>query len=412
MEPRPELGFQFHSVLVVHSAHLASISSPAEHRWLPIFWALDYYKGAAAQDVEERGDWVLSAPRESALPSSTQAAAAFRTAMDQWDVEAADAAMTVLARTAGAGEIYEMLVRYGARDYRTLGHKAIYVANGWRTLQCIGWRHAEPVLRSLAYALLMHEDANPAQRDDPRDLPFRRNMDLVRRVRPGWLDGANDPGATRSLVEAWRNATPDEACDAVVEALNRGVHPGSVWDALHLGASELLMRKPEIVALHAVTTTNALYFAYLTAAEQETRLLVLLQNAAFLPMFRKSMGPNRVKDLSITGMQPQKPGTHGAKAVEEIFARLKADPKAAASQALGYLNETGQARDLIDMARMLVFTKGTDPHDYKFSSAILEDYHHLSPALRNTYLAANLFYLRGSAEPDNTLVQRTRQALG
>ncbi len=41
VEPRPSVGHKFHTVLVVNSAHLASISSPPEHRWLPIFWALD-----------------------------------------------------------------------------------------------------------------------------------------------------------------------------------------------------------------------------------------------------------------------------------------------------------------------------------------------------------------------------------
>ena len=44
------------------------------------------------------------------------------------------------------------LLRYGARDFRAIGHKAIYVANSCRTLESIGWQHAEPVLRSLAYA--------------------------------------------------------------------------------------------------------------------------------------------------------------------------------------------------------------------------------------------------------------------
>ena len=65
VEPRPSVGFKFHAVLVVNSAHLASMSSPPEHRWLPIFWALDYYKSAAARDVEERGDWTMSAVDES-----------------------------------------------------------------------------------------------------------------------------------------------------------------------------------------------------------------------------------------------------------------------------------------------------------------------------------------------------------
>ena len=55
-----------------------------------------------------------------------------------------------------------MFWRYGARDFRDIGHKAIFVANSYRTLVTIGWRHAEPILRSLAYALLdLAREANP-----------------------------------------------------------------------------------------------------------------------------------------------------------------------------------------------------------------------------------------------------------
>src|SRR6187551_3714068 len=176
VEPRPSVGFKFHAVLVVNSAHLASLASPAEHRWLPIFWALDYYKSAEAQDVKERGDWTMSAVDESAVPPAHKAKEAFIKAMDSWDESAVDAAVAGLARTAGANEIYELMFRYGMRDFRSIGHKAIYVANSWRTLQCIGWQHAEPVLRSLAYALLMHEEGNPADRDAPADRPWRRNQ--------------------------------------------------------------------------------------------------------------------------------------------------------------------------------------------------------------------------------------------
>src|SRR4051812_13115827 len=42
IQPRP-VGFKFHAVLAVNSAHLASISSPDNQRWLPIFWALDNF---------------------------------------------------------------------------------------------------------------------------------------------------------------------------------------------------------------------------------------------------------------------------------------------------------------------------------------------------------------------------------
>src|SRR5262245_28536997 len=152
IQPRP-VGFKFHAVLVVNSAHLASIASPDADRWLPIFWALDQFKSSQAQD-EREGDWTMSPLTESKLPPSHKARQAFIEAMDSWDEAAADSAIASLARTAGAHELFELFCRYGARDFRDIGHKAIYVANSWRTLQAIGWQHCEPVLRSLAYGLL------------------------------------------------------------------------------------------------------------------------------------------------------------------------------------------------------------------------------------------------------------------
>src|SRR5690242_20407030 len=38
IQPRP-VGFKFHAVLVVNSAHLASLAAPDGDRWLPLFWA-------------------------------------------------------------------------------------------------------------------------------------------------------------------------------------------------------------------------------------------------------------------------------------------------------------------------------------------------------------------------------------
>jgi hypothetical protein len=55
--------------------------------------------------------------------------------------------------------------------------------------------------------------------------------------------------------------------------------------------------------------------------------------------------------------------------------------------------------------------KGRDSHDYKFSSAIIEDYRYLSPAMRDRFLAASVHWLKGSDEPDSPLVERSRAAL-
>jgi hypothetical protein len=416
VEPRPSVGHKFHAVLVVNSAHLASMASPPEHRWLPIFWALDYYKSAEARDVEERGDWTMSGVDESAVPPAHKARAAFSRAMDDWDEAPADAAVAGLARTAGASEIYELFFRYGMRDFRSIGHKAIYAANSWRTLQCIGWQHAEPVLRSLAYALLAHEGGNPAQRDDAADRPFRRNLELAERIRPEWRNGKIDHAATSDLLATLRTASNDESCDRVVEMLNRGIAPQSIWDALQVAAGELLMRQPGIVALHAVTTTNALAFAYHTVGNDETRRLLMLQNAAFLPMFRESMtGRGRLDDVTIESLSSADADPKAA-GVEEIFAELRREPMSAARKMLAYLKQPAAdattARELMDAARMLVFLKGDNAHDYKFSSAILEDYHHVSPPWRDVYLAANAFKLPSSLDRDNSLVERTRAAFG
>ena len=406
IQPRP-VGFKFHAVLVVNSAHLASLASPDSDRWLPIFWALDHFKDSQARDVQQ-GDWTMGPVEEKAVPAPDKARQAFVDAMNNWDEPAADAAVAGLARSAAAGDLFEIFCRYGARDFRDIGHKAIYVANGWRTLQHIGWQHAEPVLRSLAYALLYHEGDNPARRDAAADRSWRNNQELVTKIRREWQTGKTGAEGWVEMLGSVREASADEACRKLVELLNRGAAPESIWDSLFQGAAELLMRQPGLVSLHAVTTTNALHFAYQTSTSDETRKLLLLQTAAFLTMFRGE--PARGDGNRIDMMEPLSLNAAGPSAIEEIFATVSSDRRAAARKVLAYLKGNSQPAGLIDAARRLIFLKGNNSHDYKFSSAVLEDYYHVSPAGRDRYLAASVFNLRGSAGPDNNLVRRTRAA--
>ena len=411
VQPRPSVGFKFHAVLVVNSAHLAALSAPDQQRWLPIFWALDYFKSAQSQDVRE-GDWTMRSVDEAALPPAHKAREACLAAMDGWDEAAADAAMAAWSRAAGAHEIYEACFRYGARDFRSIGHKAIYVANSYRTLQCIGWRYAEPVLRSLAYALLMHEEGNPAKRDADADRPWRRNLERVPKIRSEWLDGRLDHGATTELLAALRQDGPEEVCEHVVALLNRGVAVQSIWDGLLTGAAELLVRQPGIVALHATTTSNALRFAFEASAEDATRRLLLLQNAAFLPLFREAMrGRGKVQDVALDRLAVGESAARGTERLDQILGDIGRDSPRAAQQVLGYLNQGGDPQALVAAARRLVCTKGDDAHDYKFSSAVFEDCRHLSPRWQPYFLAGSVFKLHGSGERDNPLVERTRAAL-
>src|SRR6266567_6883598 len=100
VEPRPSVGFKFHAVLVVNSAHLASLASPDRERWLPILWAVDHFKGAQAQNATERDGWRMPAVNESAVPPAHRAREAFLEAMEKWDTAAADVAIAALARSA------------------------------------------------------------------------------------------------------------------------------------------------------------------------------------------------------------------------------------------------------------------------------------------------------------------------
>ncbi len=412
VQPRPNVGFKFHAVLVVNSAHLASLASPDAERWLPIFWALDYFKSSQAATEKESG-WKMGPANEARVPPARKARQMFAHAMDTWDEEAADAAVAGLARSAGAAEVFELFWRYGARDFRSIGHKAIYVANSWRTLQCIGWQHAEPVLRSLAYALLNHDrEANPSQSNHAADRPGRRNHELAGKIRADWLEGKPSAEATADLLAALRVGSDEDTCQKVVQMLNSGVAPQSIWDGLLAGATELLMRQPAIVALHAVTTTNALRYAFEATASDETRRFLLLQNAAFLPLFLSAMkGRGAVQEVRIDQLEPVPPQAGGDEAVPEIFADLSKDKMTAARKTLAYLKANPQPKPLLDAARVLVFLKGNDSHDYKFSSAVLEDWAHVSPAWRDRYLAGSMFWLRGSGGQDNPLVRRTRAAL-
>ncbi len=414
IQPRP-VGYKFHAVLVVNSAHLASMAAQDQDRWLPLFWGLDNFKESQARN-ERQGNWRMSSVSADRLPPAHQAHQRFTEAMDNWDVDAADVAVAAFVRNAGATEVIETFWRYGCRDFRDIGHKAIFVANSWRALQTMGWRHAEPVMRSLAYALLAHEDGNPAQRNDERDQPFRDNLRRVAQIRDNWRQGRLDADAVPDLLATLRTGNPGESCEGVIRVLNNNIHPAVIWDALFLRAGELLMQQPGIIGIHCVTTVNALFYGFQTSGNDETRQLLMLQAAAFLPMFRETMrsrNPRLREDLRIDTLEPLDLNENGAEGIQEFLADISTDRMRAARKTLALLQEdtTNRAQTLMAGARRLIFNKGNNSHDYKFSSAALEDFYHATPRWRERFLATSMFNLRGTGHRDNQLSDRIRDAL-
>ncbi len=413
IQPRPAVGFKFHAVLVVNSAHLASIDAPSTQKWLPIFWAIDSFKSSQARDVQE-GNWTMAAVDESRLPTPSQSIVAFREAMDTWDEERADVATARMARVRTSDEIFELFAEYAVRDFRSIGHKAIYLANCYRTLETIGWHHAEPVLRSLSYALLNHVgEPNPSTSDLGPDRDGRTNWRLAQQLREDWMAGQPDNAATEALLQCLRQGTSVEASQLVFELLQRGVATSSIYDAMFVFASELTMRQPAIVPLHAVTSTNAMNYIFRRVRHSVTRGFVLLQNAAFLALFReesrqRGVLADRAVEQLVAGPTP----TDVSELPSEIFSKLGENPLAAAQQAFSYLQHGHPIYPLVQQARELIFFKGNDSHDYKYSSAVLEDYFQIGAGWRDRYFAAAMFKMRHAKEATNGLVTRIQQAFG
>ena len=156
---------------------------------------------------------------ECRLPKPHRAKEEFVRAMEVWDAEAADAAVAALCRSSGAAQTMEPLWRVAVRDQRNIGHKAIFAAQSWRTLQTIGWEHAEPVLRSLVFGML---DLQGDTRPRPVG-PYEANLENAAKIREEWTVGRDDPAATQALLQVIREATPEAASAEAVKLLNQGI---------------------------------------------------------------------------------------------------------------------------------------------------------------------------------------------
>ena len=133
------------------------------------------------------------------------------------------------------------------------------------------------------------------------------------------------------MLETAREANSAQLMRTAVERINRGAAPQAIWDAVFLTAGELLMRQPGIIALHALTTTNALRFAYQTTASEDTRKRMLLQNLAFMTYFRERLsGRGPVAEYRIDRLQPA--DTSDRPSLPAVFGQLHAQPLASAER--------------------------------------------------------------------------------
>ena len=314
----PDVGFKYHSVMVLRSIHLTTQHLSSSDKWLPIAWATDYFKDTQAQERATDG-WRLPTKAAAPVGSAQAARQALIVALDNWDRDAADAAIVNYAQAARPDEIFSLLFPYGARDLRAIGHKAITVSNAHYLIELLGSAQAEPILRSTVAALQNRDvGPNPATHDLRPDQPWRQNLKRLHEIPQNWKRGRNDPGARAELHAALYRVSEQESGAVVVELLRQGISPDAIWQVLFDTAAELLMHQPGIVPLHAQTTANALYYAYRVCGDQQTQQLTLLQCAAFMAMFRKLVDTTQ-PDPSLEALQPLPLDSSAVDAIEESF---------------------------------------------------------------------------------------------
>ncbi len=412
VQPFPHVGFKYHTVLALQSAHLTALGLRGRERWLPVFWALDYFK--RAQEAERRQSGWTMGPRPGPVAGTAEEARRRLTdALDRWDLEAVDPAILDFARLATPEQLFEILFRYGIRDLRSIGHKTIAVQNVHRLLPIVGPRYAPPLLRSLAAALQNHGyDANPAVSDLPSDRTWREFQTMLGEIPRNWKRGRRDDAARNGFVRTLREVSEMDAGRAAIDLLQRGVSAESIWEGLFATAAELVLREPRVVPVHAQTSANAFHYAFRHARAETTQLLALLQSAAFMPAFRRGVGAAR-SDLRIEDLEPLAASGGGAEALREAFSEPPGDPVSAARKALYYLQHGGSADRLVAGARRYLARNGRWSHDYKFTEAALENYREMAPTpWRDRVLSASMAYFTGSATAPSPVAREALRLLG
>ncbi len=406
VSPYPNVGFKYHAVMMLQSVQLSMSALPEELTWLPLLWTADYFKTASAQEDRLRA-WSLPAVPERS--GGTPVLSSLVDALASWDRDEADRATTALLDAGAMHAVLQTLMLHAARDFRAIGHKTITAANAHRLHSALGSPVATPLARSLVFAVQNPEDdANPAQHEYVADDDWKANQALAANLPHHWQTGRDDTAAAQTFLEELRTGTSTQAVTAAMSLLTDDVSARTVWEAVMMFAAELILRRNNIIAVHANTMANAMHYCYVVSDSETAQRLLLLQAVAFMARFRALVDrDSRARDRRIDAIE-----LLPAASVDEIFQTLGRSRFRAVRQALGWLDAGGDPVSLAARVRWYATLKNTGTHDIKFTEAMLENYGWLRFPWRNALLAASLMYANASTAPDDEVVVRARALVG
>lgn len=410
VQPRG-VGGKLHCVMMVESAFLLSETASPREAWLAALWSIDDFKRSQERDRGD-GDWVLPPRPEVSFSSERQARRELVAAMDAWDAERADRAIVGLLPHLDRGSLFEVLWPYAARCYVDIGHKIIFCAQVERALGRLGWRHAEPALRSLVAGLLYVSDSISGSEAGV----FEHARQVARSFPDDWLAGKDDPAVSEGLLRQLRECDAAAAQDLVAGALADGLGPATVWDGLRLYASELLQRRPKSAArrhgpVHGVTEVNAFAHVWRTTANETTKRLMILQAAGWLPLMRRDLerffGPQQGPGLDDLGR-----AASGNAAPNEVpdFVDIFSQPSPEAAR-LRLDRSPRAAADYLAQLRRHLTERAFQSHQYKYAAAIAEESALAHPRWASRILAPAVTYVPTPNDPDSQVFDRSLHAL-
>ena len=427
-----------HVTFATHAAHRMSLDVPEQHRLIPFFWALNLTK-----THEEKHSWAKPGhylPLKEASLSPEQANRRFVEGMADWDSEKAASGLIALARRESHDQTFTRLWPYAARNMGFIGHYAIALANGDRTLRVIGWQYHEQFLRFLVKMMCLKGPAgNLVDGPGPQYEESLARSQQIDSLRPGWRYRIGNRAATIELYNVIRSGKSKDACDLAFTMLKSGnVQAGAIWDAIYLASAEFLMRSFEAKQLggrpvHANTSSNALDYAFRTCNRADVALLTLLEAVDWITETiaawtdkKTSDGQPLLRTLKITDFRAKETSA-SERTIEDIFSELPALERlyldggvktvvsgapretqdAAAESAYTLLQSAAGQQAFQRVGRSYVLSKaGPNAHHYKFCIAALENARHISPEWRPNYLAASVHYGFGPLTPDNGILRR------
>jgi hypothetical protein len=377
VQPKP-VGFKLHACLVIESARVLALASPRGEEALPLFFALYDLKTSQRLD-EQEGGWELGPPPPIEGLDPQKAGERWGAALLAGDRAEAERCATAIGLLPVTEASFEPAWIASMRDFHNVGHKPIYATQLAR--MAVRWKEAaaQPILRTLSMGLL--EESEEA----PQRALFDANLARSTAMPRGWEEGAPKSEAAFELLDSLRSASPERAVERGLELLATGVAPASLWTGIFLHASEILLRAPSLLPVHAFTSTHAFRHIARVSQRASTRALALLQALAWAPLYRE-----RLRSL----IRPEL----AARRIDDAEARAVAPTSSDRGAKLETLRR--------DLLRQMF-----EHHQLKYAAALLDEAKLAPPEAASLYLAAAQGYLPAPNGEPGEITRLARRAL-